>query len=74
LLFDDEADPWQLQNLVDQPDRVQDAELRLDSLLAEAADPAHGAEDTLRELDLVALWNQRETELNGQSARTLMEI
>lgn len=74
LLFDDAEDPWQLVDLTDCPAAVADADRVLDRLLVEADDLASSAEQTVRELGLVALWNRRETELNGDSARPLMEV
>lgn len=76
LLFDNHNDPWQQRNLVDLPiwRRTRDeADHILDRLLAESGDAAQDGEATLRDLNLVTLWNERELALHGSSARLLTQ-
>ncbi|HXF63023.1 MAG TPA: sulfatase/phosphatase domain-containing protein [Caldilineaceae bacterium] len=63
LLYDNEADPYQLTNLVDDPSCAQvraalDAEV--DAWQARVGDPGLPGADLMRQLGLVELWNERE--------------
>ncbi|TDD25534.1 hypothetical protein E1294_02805 [Nonomuraea diastatica] len=74
LLFDDRADPWQLNNLAGDPasaSRVAAADDRLSALLAESGDGFWPAGRLLTELGLVDDWNAREIALRGDRARLL---
>ncbi|MFC4122880.1 sulfatase-like hydrolase/transferase [Nonomuraea zeae] len=74
LLFDDRADPWQLDNLVADPasaGRVGAADARLSELLAESGDAFPPGDRLLTELDLIDDWNARESALRGDRARLL---
>lgn len=74
LLFDDHADPWQLRDLVAEPDaadRVAAADARLTGLLAEAGDEFLSADRLLADLGMVEDWNVREAALRGDRARLL---
>lgn len=71
LLFDNERDPWQQQNMVADRHAVAEMDRLLDDLLHEAGDVAASAEDTIRHLDLVDAWNAREREMHGNDARLL---
>ncbi|WP_165969610.1 sulfatase-like hydrolase/transferase [Nonomuraea terrae] len=75
LLFDDRADPWQLDNLVADPaaaGRVAEADARLAALLAESGDAFWPADRLLTELGLVGDWNARESALRGDRARLIV--
>ncbi|MGI8768980.1 MAG: sulfatase-like hydrolase/transferase [Propionibacteriaceae bacterium] len=74
LLFDDVTDPLQMTNLVDDREAAALqawADVTLDALLEEAGDLVLAGEPLLRRLGLVAEWNARERELNGDRARVL---
>lgn len=63
LLYDNDADPYQLVNLVDDPDHA-DLRRRLDAQVDEwqavAGDPGLPGFTLMRQLGLTELWNERE--------------
>ncbi len=73
LLYDNERDPFQLENLVDggHEPAVRQADDRLTELLAQADDPFGDGPAAIRRLGLVQAWNARERELHGGQARLL---
>jgi arylsulfatase A-like enzyme len=63
LLYDNETDPYQLDNLVDKRDYAdvqRQLEVELEALIAVTGDLPLPGPELLRQLDLVELWNQRE--------------
>ena len=69
LLFDNETDPLQLDNLIGRPEVTaiqRELDERLNIRLAQAGDKGLLWRDLVRNLDLVADWNAREAELHGQ--------
>jgi arylsulfatase A-like enzyme len=74
LLYDNEADPYQLQNLIGETNSAQiqqRLQLRLQARLREVGEEPLPWEQLVRQLDLVELWNIREQELHGQKGRFL---
>ncbi len=74
LLFDNIADPLQLNNLVGQP-AFSCLQNELDELLSlqlkRTGDQSLSWQETLQTLDLVSLWNAREQEMFGANGRFL---
>ena len=74
VLYDNEADPFQMKNLIDDP---QHAELqqRLDDRVREQFDqidaPLLGWEEMIRRENMIDLWNIRERELHKNKGRFL---
>jgi arylsulfatase A-like enzyme len=74
LLYDNDADPYQRDNLIDSPAH---ASLRarldgmLDAHLAAIGDRSLPWDQTIRRLGLVSLWNQRERCMHPRSPRLL---
>lgn len=67
LLYDNEADPYQLHNLVSDPDQAAlraALDAAIDVWQARAGDPAIPGDELMRRLDLVELWNERERQLH----------
>lgn len=74
LLFDNQADPDQLTNLLDAPGHellCASLEAELDCHQTVAGDDGTAGDELLRRYDLVELWNARERELRGPHARLL---
>lgn len=74
LLYDNQADPYQLHNLIDAPEAAvvrREMEALLQEWLYRTNDPCLPGEETLRRLDLVDLWNARERELHPHQPRLL---
>ena len=74
LLYDNEADPFQMDNLVDSPEHAGvrgqlDAELT--RLLADAGDACLPWQETIRSLGLVETWNEREHFMHRNAPRTV---
>jgi len=74
LLYDNEADPYQLRNRIDDPE-AQDLRGRLEAELQEwlyrTGDQCLPWEENVRRLGLVDLWNARERELHPRDPRLL---
>ncbi|NOZ19779.1 MAG: sulfatase [Planctomycetes bacterium] len=72
VLYDNEKDPYQLNNLIDDP-ASQDLRSRLESdlqyWLGRTGDKFLAGEDHLRELGLGELWNESEKILGGKRPR-----
>lgn len=76
LLFDNVADPHQLENLVGRPEAAAlQAALQadLDGWLRATGDPFLPGLELLRRMGLASLWNAREAELHGRAPRLLPE-
>jgi arylsulfatase A-like enzyme len=74
LLYDNLADPDQLDNLIDRPQMAavrDELETRLGAWLRRVGDEFEEGSAILRRLSLVELWNAREVELHGPRARLL---
>jgi len=72
MLYDNQADPHQLRNLIDAPSHkaVRDRlEARLRRRLADVGDPCVSWQDTVRRLGLVDVWNRREEVMHRASPR-----
>lgn len=74
LLYDNERDPFQLQNLADAPEHAATRHLldvELDRWLDQVGDAFHDGREHLRELGLVELWNARERYLHPHTPNLL---
>jgi arylsulfatase A-like enzyme len=74
VLYDNEADPYQIRNLVGDAgaaNLLRDLDERLGRRLRESGDPFLPWPETIRSLDLVSAWNARERHLHGEEARVL---
>ena len=74
LLFDNAADPYQLENHVDDPawEAVrQELKADLARWLQRTGDPMHSGRETLRALGLIELWNARERALHPGAPQLL---
>lgn len=74
MLYDNEADPYQLDNLVRAPharDLVKQLEGELQSWLKETGDECLPWAEHIKRLGLVELWNAREQELHPRDPRLL---
>jgi hypothetical protein len=63
LLYDNESDPYQLDNLVNDRDFAEirrELEIELEAQIAVTGDICLPGPELLRRLDLVDLWNERE--------------
>jgi arylsulfatase A-like enzyme len=76
LLFDNAADPYQLENHVEDPawkSVRQELKAELAGWLRRTSDPMHSGQETLRALGLVDLWNARQRALHP-GAPQLLEV
>ncbi len=74
LLYDNEADPYQMKNLIDSPDHArvrEELERELQGRLAAVRDECLPWEENIRRLGLVELWNARQKELHPRDPRLL---
>ena len=71
LLFDNETDPFQMNNLVGDAALVARLDAVLDELLARGGDEELDWQELLQSQGLAELWNLRERELHGDAARLL---
>lgn len=74
LLYDNEADPFQLRNLIDDPEAQElrgHLEAELQEWLYRTGDQCLPWEENIRRLGLVDLWNARERELHPRDPRLL---
>ena len=74
LLYDNEADPYQLENLIDSPELSplrRELEYVLRGWLERTGDPCLPWEENIRNLGLSELWNARERELHPEDPRLL---
>ena len=76
LLYDNEADPYQMRNLADDAasaDLLHDLDRRLRRRLDEIGEPMLPWPETIRSSGLVRQWNARERHLHGEGARLLSD-
>jgi len=76
ILYDNEADPCQLENLIDSPEHQavrHRLEARLRRRLAEVGDPCVSWQETIRHLGLVDLWNRRERFMHRKNPRLIKD-
>ncbi len=76
VLYDNEADPFQLRNLAADPAHAElreELDRRLAAELAGTGDAFRPWPELLRSLGLVGLWNQREEHLHGEGGRFLAD-
>jgi len=76
LLYDNEADPYQMHNLVDERDYAavrETLDRELERWLAVTGDELLSWQDVIRRHGLVQLWNAREREMHPQDPRLLDE-
>ncbi|MFW6162997.1 MAG: sulfatase-like hydrolase/transferase, partial [Planctomycetota bacterium] len=76
VLYDNQADPYQMTNLADLPDHAavrQDLDAELSRWLARTGDRCEGWQDTVRTLGLVETWNERERFMHPQAPRLVEE-
>ena len=74
VLYDNEVDPYQLNNLIDKPEAAaiqSELERELQGWLKRCSDDCAPWEEQVRRLDLVELWNARERELHPREPRLL---
>lgn len=76
ILYDNQADPYQLNNLISSAKHASichELEAELQSWLERTDDECLSWEENIRRLGLVALWNAREQELHPKNPRLLNE-
>jgi len=74
LLYDNEADPYQMTNLIDSPDHAglrAEMERLVDDWLAKTGDPCGSWDETIRQLGLQELWHRREHYMHPDAPRLL---
>jgi len=74
LLYDNEADPFQLRNLAEAPEHAplrMDLEQQLRRWLEATSDPCLPWDDTIRSMGLVGEWNEREHYMHPKSPRLI---
>ena len=74
VLYDNEADPYQMTNLVDSPEHAAaraELEAGLRRWLTRTGDRCVSWQETLRDLGLVATWNERERYMHAKAPRLL---
>ena len=73
-MYDNEADPYQMANLVDSPEHASvrtELERELDARLAATGDRSGSWQETVRHLGLTGLWNERERHMHPNAPRLL---
>jgi len=74
LLYDNEADPYQQSNLIDSPAHAgvrAELEAELKAWLAKTHDPCASWQETIRHLDLVEVWHERERYMHPAAPRLI---
>ncbi len=74
LLYDNEADPYQMSNLVDSPEHASvrtELERELDARLAATGDRSLSWQETIRSLGLQREWARRERYMHPNAPRLL---
>ena len=74
LLYDNEADPYQMTNLIDSPAHAgirAEMERLVDDWLAKTGDPCGSWDETIRHLGLQELWRRREHYMHPDAPRLL---
>ncbi len=74
LLYDNEADPYQMENLIDSPGHANvraELEKELQDWLSLTGDECLSWDENVRRLGLVELWDARERELHPRDPRLL---
>jgi arylsulfatase A-like enzyme len=74
LLYDNQADPYQMSNLVGSPEHADlcaELERRLDARLAATGDRSLSWQETIRRIGLTDVWNERERTMHPNAPRLL---
>jgi arylsulfatase A-like enzyme len=74
VLFDNDLDPYQLKNLIDDPDAIsikQAMEVELQKQMDQIGDKGLDWQNLLKTLGLVDLWNLREKEMHPNDPRII---
>ena len=74
VLYDNQADPYQMNNLIDSPEHAplrREIEAELRQWLTRTGDACGSWQDTVRTLGLVDLWNEREHYMHPKARRLL---